>query len=276
MSPSLHHAHHTSTPWKVFPRSPSPPPRCHHPSRLRRLSEEVPRGHHPVRSLCSQPRSPSRPCRRRHHRSDPRAPLGRENVHENRARPAKKSLQPHPSGLLVPDRHHPFINQYNPRRGSSIGRACGSYDSKEINLKVVGSSPTFGYSYHSSSLEQLFFLSFAAWYARCVALLSFGGQDDGLRVFCVLLWYRLWGGFALELVRAAALRRVFCARAMHSCRDQGCLWFCGHHLDGYLLMRRHTVFLYLDLSPAFVGDPKKPDPQWFNACNLNLHPHLLA
>jgi hypothetical protein len=40
--------------------------------------------------------------------------------------------------------HH----QYNPCRGSSIGRACGSYNSKEINLKVVGSSPTFGYSYH--------------------------------------------------------------------------------------------------------------------------------
>jgi hypothetical protein len=38
-------------------------------------------------------------------------------------------------------------HQSNPCRGSSIGRACGSYDSKEINLKVVGSSPTFGYSY---------------------------------------------------------------------------------------------------------------------------------
>jgi hypothetical protein len=33
-------------------------------------------------------------------------------------------------------------------------------NSKEINLKVVGSSPTFGYSYHTSSSEQLFFCSF--------------------------------------------------------------------------------------------------------------------
>jgi hypothetical protein len=56
-------------------------------------------------------------------------------------------------GIYLIPRH-----QYNPCRGSSIGRACGSYDSKEINLKVVGSSPTFGYSYikaHQS--EQLFF-----------------------------------------------------------------------------------------------------------------------
>jgi hypothetical protein len=43
-------------------------------------------------------------------------------------------------------------------RGSSIGRACGSYNSEEINLKVVGSSPTFGYSYtHQNSFELLFF-----------------------------------------------------------------------------------------------------------------------
>jgi hypothetical protein len=41
----------------------------------------------------------------------------------------------------------PPPHQYNPCRGSSIGRACGSYDSKEINLKVEGSSPSFGYSY---------------------------------------------------------------------------------------------------------------------------------
>jgi hypothetical protein len=55
---------------------------------------------------------------------------------------------------------HPRHHQYNPCRGSSIGRACGSYNSKEINLKVVGSSPTFGYSYikaHQSSC------SFAFW-----------------------------------------------------------------------------------------------------------------
>ena len=61
------------------------------------------------------------------------------------------------TSLLLPHRRHPLINQYNPCRGSSIGRACGSYNSKEINLKVVGSSPTFGYSYITSSSEQLFF-----------------------------------------------------------------------------------------------------------------------
>ncbi|KAH0336106.1 hypothetical protein KCU81_g8735, partial [Aureobasidium melanogenum] len=32
-------------------------------------------------------------------------------------------------------------------RGSSIGRACGSYHQIKYNLKVAGSSPAFGYSY---------------------------------------------------------------------------------------------------------------------------------
>jgi hypothetical protein len=32
-------------------------------------------------------------------------------------------------------------------RGSSIGRACGSYHYDIPNLKVAGSSPAFGYSY---------------------------------------------------------------------------------------------------------------------------------
>ncbi|KAH0108776.1 hypothetical protein KCU66_g13236, partial [Aureobasidium melanogenum] len=32
-------------------------------------------------------------------------------------------------------------------RGSSIGRACGSYLLYKHNLKVAGSSPAFGYSY---------------------------------------------------------------------------------------------------------------------------------
>ncbi|KAG9685113.1 hypothetical protein KCU95_g12592, partial [Aureobasidium melanogenum] len=31
-------------------------------------------------------------------------------------------------------------------RGSSIGRACGSYHLIKYNLKVAGSSPAFGYS----------------------------------------------------------------------------------------------------------------------------------
>jgi hypothetical protein len=60
--------------------------------------------------------------------------------------------------LLLP-LTQPHHHQYNPCRGSSIGRACGSYNSKEINLKVVGSSPTFGYSYikaHQSSCSFAF------------------------------------------------------------------------------------------------------------------------
>ena len=71
---------------------------------------------------------------------------------------SRKILQPHPSSLHEP--HHPqHDHQSTPSRGSSIGRACGSYDSKEINLKVVGSSPTFGYSYikaHQSSCSFAF------------------------------------------------------------------------------------------------------------------------
>lgn len=63
------------------------------------------------------------------------------------------------TSLQGPIRPPPF-HQYHPCRGSSIGRACGSYNSKEINLKVVGSSPTFGYSYIISSSEQLFFCFF--------------------------------------------------------------------------------------------------------------------
>jgi hypothetical protein len=65
---------------------------------------------------------------------------------KNQQDPRKASSSTPTTRRLV--RHcHPPHHQYNPCRGSSIGRACGSYDSKEINLKVVGSSPTFGYSY---------------------------------------------------------------------------------------------------------------------------------
>jgi hypothetical protein len=73
-----------------------------------------------------------------------------EKVQEKVSSPASLT------NLLVP-LYRPPLHQYNPCRGSSIGRACGSYYSKEINLKVVGSSPTFGYSYITSSSEQLFF-----------------------------------------------------------------------------------------------------------------------
>jgi hypothetical protein len=67
---------------------------------------------------------------------------------------------PTTSNRLEPHRHHHLINQYNPCRGSSIGRACGSYNSKEINLKVVGSSPTFGYSYHIKLIRAAVLLLF--------------------------------------------------------------------------------------------------------------------
>jgi hypothetical protein len=55
-------------------------------------------------------------------------------------------------------------------------------NSKEINLKVVGSSPTFGYSYHTSSIEQLFFCSFdgGVWMGGLVG----GGCFFGEGVVC--------------------------------------------------------------------------------------------
>ena len=67
--------------------------------------------------------------------------------------PGKSYRVPTPVTTLLLPHTLPSLHQYNPCRGSSIGRACGSYNSKEINLKVVGSSPTFGYSYHTSSTE---------------------------------------------------------------------------------------------------------------------------
>jgi hypothetical protein len=58
----------------------------------------------------------------------------------------EKICRPTHASLHEPHTRTP-LHQYNPCRGSSIGRACGSYNSKEINLKVEGSSPSFGYSY---------------------------------------------------------------------------------------------------------------------------------
>jgi hypothetical protein len=58
-------------------------------------------------------------------------------------------------------------------------------NSKEINLKVVGSSPTFGYSYHTSSSEQLSFCSFdvgfgwEVWWGWCVVFWGGCGVDVG-------------------------------------------------------------------------------------------------
>jgi hypothetical protein len=88
------------------------------------------------------------------------------------------------NSLLVPLYHTPH-HQYNPCRGSSIGRACGSYNSKEINLKVVGSSPTFGYSYikaHQSSCSFAF-----CSYPVSGLVLPRTAKVHGSRVW---LWYR--------------------------------------------------------------------------------------
>jgi hypothetical protein len=55
------------------------------------------------------------------------------------------------------------------------GRACGSYNSKEINLKVVGSSPTFGYSYIKAHQRSC---SFAFW--PSAGCLQSPDQDNSL------------------------------------------------------------------------------------------------
>ena len=146
----------------------------------------------------------------------------------------------------------------------------------------MGSRPTFGYSYHTSSSEQLFFLSFAAWYARCVALLSFGDQDDDLVSFACysgiaygadLHWSLLeqlsFGCFVLDGHRVlrgilVGIRVVFGLGTPYG-------WVFAH-----ATIFVYTIFWHLDLSPAFVGDPMRPGLQWFNACDFNLHPHLPA
>ena len=107
--------------------------------------------------------------------------------------PGKSYRVPTPATtLLVPHTLH-SLHQYNPCRGSSIGRACGSYNSKEINLKVVGSSPTFGYSYITSfNTKQLFFCTFwttwglpllseRTWVVLWEVQMRFGSIDNLLR-----------------------------------------------------------------------------------------------
>ena len=75
---------------------------------------------------------------------------------KNRAKSAKTThSRIRATCSVAPPLHH----QQHPCRGSSIGRACGSYNSKEINLKVVGSSPTFGYSYHKLIRAAVLFCS---------------------------------------------------------------------------------------------------------------------
>jgi hypothetical protein len=76
-----------------------------------------------------------------------------------------------------------LLHQSTPSRGSSIGRACGSYNSKEINLKVVGSSPTFGYSYikaHSSSCSFVFWPSVSGERAAAVRYTHDVRGSDGV------------------------------------------------------------------------------------------------
>jgi hypothetical protein len=55
--------------------------------------------------------------------------------------PGEKSQQTHASNRLRPHRHHPLINQYNPCRGSSIGRACGSYQQQRDQPQGRGFEP---------------------------------------------------------------------------------------------------------------------------------------
>jgi hypothetical protein len=86
---------------------------------------------------------PAKLCIRSPHRPSPLFRLISAN--SCRTRPGKICRPTHAS--LDEPHFRPPPHQYNPCRGSSIGRACGSYDSKEINLKVEGSSPSFGYSY---------------------------------------------------------------------------------------------------------------------------------
>jgi hypothetical protein len=116
-----------------------------------------------------------------------------------RPSPQGKASSPTQPSLLKPHHHDPLINQYNPCRGSSIGRACGSYNSKEINLKVVGSSPTFGYSYHiKAHPEQLFFLGFfGVVVGGCILRAGMGGDGAWLRRWAVWFLTCLLGILAL-------------------------------------------------------------------------------
>ena len=74
------------------------------------------------------------------HRTRDPTPIDRDRFQSNRTAhpadptqilpgkiPGKFGQVPTASNLLLPHHHHPLINQYNPCRGSSIGRACGSY-----------------------------------------------------------------------------------------------------------------------------------------------------
>jgi hypothetical protein len=145
------------------PRAPSPPmPLRRHPftyphrTNLLDHSQHLTPHYSNDKLASTQDKSPHPIDHRSHTARTNTADLGQlgqippETVKEKVSSPTRST------SLLIPPRR-PVHHQYNPCRGSSIGRACGSYNSKEINLKVVGSSPTFGYSYTISSSEQLFF-----------------------------------------------------------------------------------------------------------------------
>jgi hypothetical protein len=102
-------------------------------------------------------------------------PCGVKSTSDLELYEAGATVAPSPTAGIITVTAHSIIINHDPCRGSSIGRACGSYNSKEINLKVVGSSPTFGYSYnkaHQSSCPFAFWLS--------VDCLRSPDQDNGL------------------------------------------------------------------------------------------------
>jgi hypothetical protein len=96
-----------------------------------------------------------------HHRyPDPK--FCRKKSQENSAKSARESQTPpqRPTVLNLTVTTLSSTNTTLAGVAQSVERVA-LINSKEINLKVVGSSPTFGYSYITSSSEQLFFCFFA-------------------------------------------------------------------------------------------------------------------
>jgi hypothetical protein len=164
-SRSLEHLALTSNVISPFKTTPQP---GYAPATL----EPTPNNHHRRLTSLVRARQGTRPDTNRS-RSTPTQPTARptpltrpkfcrEKTRKIQPSPQEKSAAPTTSNHLLPHCRSPLINQYNPCRGSSIGRACGSYNSKEINLKVVGSSPTFGYSYHIKLIRAAVLFAFFA------------------------------------------------------------------------------------------------------------------
>jgi hypothetical protein len=176
-----------------------------------------------------------------------------EKALENPAQAREKSLQPHPPSLLEPHCHHPFINQYNPCRGSSIGRACGSYNSKEINLKVVGSSPTFGYSYHQAHQSSCSFYPFVLGDRH---IFFWRSEWSGCAFLWVLSGHRSSDGDSLKVVTAAFLLSVWCSMIILCCHAY-CRRFVWSSIFECCPGTHATIIVYnlqyLGLSIALVG-----------------------